>query len=100
MVDLLVLLVSPGGGDDLQGIKRGAMELADVVVITKADGDLAEAAARALADFRAALSLMRPRFADMIPRIVKVSALFGAGIGETWNALEELAQQLWSTGRL
>ncbi len=54
MVDLFVLLVSPGGGDDLQGIKRGAMELADMVVITKADGDLAEAAARALANFRAA----------------------------------------------
>ena len=55
MVDLFVLLVSPGGGDDLQGIKRGVMELADLVVITKADGDLAEAATRALADYRAAL---------------------------------------------
>lgn len=100
MVDLFVLLVSPGGGDDLQGIKRGAMELADMVVITKADGDLAEAAARALADFRAALSLMRPKFTDMMPRILKVSAVTGAGIGETWNALEELAQHLRSAGRL
>lgn len=100
MVDLFVLLVSPGGGDDLQGIKRGAMELADMVVVTKSDGDLAEAAARALADFRAALSLMRPKFADMMPRILKASAVTGAGISETWNALEELAQQLRGTGRL
>jgi LAO/AO transport system kinase len=100
LVDLFVLLVSPGGGDVLQGIKRGAMELADMVVVTKSDGDLAEAAARALADFRASLSLMRPKFADMMPRIVKVSAVTGAGIGETWNELEELAQYLRSTGRL
>ena len=100
MVDLFVLLVSPGGGNDLQGIKRGAMELADMVVVTKSDGDLAEAAARALADFRAALSLMRPKFAGMMPPILKVSAVTGAGITETWNALEELARHLRSTGRL
>jgi LAO/AO transport system kinase len=100
MVDLFVLLVSPGGGDDLQGIKRGAMELADVVVITKADGDLAEAASRALADFRAALSLIRPKFADLMPRILKVSSVTGAGLGETWDALEEMAQHLRRSGQL
>jgi LAO/AO transport system kinase len=100
MVDLFVLLVSPGGGDELQGIKRGAMELTDLVVITKADGDLADSAARTFAEFRAALSLMRPRFAGMTPRIVKVSALADTGIGDAWNVIEELAQHLRSTGQL
>jgi LAO/AO transport system kinase len=100
MVDLFVLLVSPGGGDDLQGIKRGAMELADVVVVTKADGDLAEAATRALADFSAALSLLRPKFANVTSQIVKVSSITGVGISETWNTLKKLAQHLRSGGQL
>lgn len=100
MVDLFVLLVSPAGGDDLQGIKRGVMELADLVVITKDDGDLGEAAARAYADFRAALSLLRPKFAEMPPSIVKASSLTGAGIGDTWNLLGELHGLLRKTGRL
>ena len=60
MTDLFVLLASPGGGDDLQGIKRGVMELADLVLVTKADGDLLPAARRAVADYHAALHLMRP----------------------------------------
>ena len=100
MVDLFVLLVGPGSGDDLQGIKRGAMELADLVVITKADGDLAQAAARALADYRAALSLMRPKFTDAPARIMKVSSVVGTGIAEAWEALQDLDRQLRAGGRL
>ena len=61
MVDLFVLLVAPGGGDELQGIKRGIMELADLVVVTKADGDLAAAAGRTAADHQHAVRLHRPR---------------------------------------
>src|SRR6185312_12948035 len=60
MVDLFVLLLSPGGGDDLQGIKRGVMELADLALVTKSDGDLKAAATRAAAGYRNALHLMRP----------------------------------------
>jgi LAO/AO transport system kinase len=100
MVDLFVLLVSPGSGDDLQGIKRGAMELADLVLITKADGDLAPAATRALADYRAALSLMRPKYADMPARIAKVSALAGDGMAEAWTVMAGLEAQMRASGHL
>ena len=60
MVDLFVLLLAPGGGDELQGIKRGIVELADLVVVNKADGDLAAAAGRTAADYANALHLVRP----------------------------------------
>jgi len=89
MVDLFLLLIAPGSGDDLQGIKRGAMELADMVVITKADGDLAKAATRALADYRAALTLMRPKHAAIPVGINTVSAITGAGITDVWSAIQE-----------
>ncbi|MGB8366457.1 MAG: methylmalonyl Co-A mutase-associated GTPase MeaB [Rhizomicrobium sp.] len=87
MVDLFVLLVSPGGGDDLQGIKRGVMELADLVLVTKADGDLAMAANRAAADYRAALHLMRPKYSELAPHVLKVSAVADLGIAEAWAAM-------------
>ena len=92
MVDLFLLLIGPGSGDDLQGIKRGAMELADVVIITKADGDLAQAATRALADYRAALSLIRPKHPGIAVEIFKTSAMTGEGIAEVWSAV----QQIWT----
>ena len=79
MVDLFVLLVSPGGGDDLQGIKRGVMELADLLLVTKADGDLQHAANRAVADYRMALHLMRPKFPGIAPGVHAVSAVEGTG---------------------
>jgi LAO/AO transport system kinase len=100
MVDLFVLLISPGSGDDLQGIKRGAMELADLVVITKADHDLAQAATRAIGDYRAALSLMRPKYPDMPVWTIKVSALERIGIAESWTLLEEIGRQMRAGGHL
>jgi LAO/AO transport system kinase len=100
MVDLFLLLIAPGGGDDLQGIKRGVMELADVVVVTKADGDLAKAATRAVADFRAALSLMRPKFTGVSAKIFKTSAVTGEGIPEIWAAVEDLWKQFRGNGTL
>ena len=68
MVDSFLLLLAPGGGDELQGIKRGIVELADLVVINKADGELLAAALRAQADYRAALQLLRPRPSAWTPR--------------------------------
>src|SRR5438105_7779016 len=67
MVDLFLVLVAPGAGDELQGLKRGIMELADLVVVNKADGDLAATAARTAADYSAALHLMRPRIIGWEP---------------------------------
>jgi LAO/AO transport system kinase len=100
MVDLFVLLVSPGGGDDLQGIKRGVMELADLVLVTKADGDLAAAANRAAADYHAALHLMRPKYSGLAPQVLKVSAVAGQGIVEAWTVMATFHAALASGGHL
>ncbi len=100
MVDLFVLLVSPGGGDDLQGIKRGVMELADLVLVTKADGDLLPAANRAASDYQAALHLMRPKYQGVFPGVLKVSALKGEGVREAWSAMEAFRAALVAGGQL
>jgi LAO/AO transport system kinase len=89
MVDLFLVLVAPGGGDQLQGLKRGIMELADLVVVNKADGDLAAVAAHTAADYAAALHLVRPRIPAWVPRVLTCSALTGAGIPEVWAAVGE-----------
>jgi LAO/AO transport system kinase len=89
MVDLFLVLVAPGGGDELQGLKRGIMELADLVVVNKADGDLAAVAAHTAADYAAALHLVRPRIAGWTPRVLTCSALTGTGIPEVWDAVAE-----------
>jgi LAO/AO transport system kinase len=88
MVDLFCLLVAPGGGDDLQGIKRGIMELADLVVVNKCDGDLAAAAQRAEADYANALQLLRPRWQAWSAEVRACSALDGTGIAEVWQTVE------------
>jgi LAO/AO transport system kinase len=100
MVDTFALLVSPGGGDELQGIKRGVMELADLVVVTKADGDLAPAARQAEADHRHALGLLRPRFEGWRPPVLPCSARTGAGIEEVWAAVLDHRRTLEGTGAL
>ena len=89
MVDLFLVIVAPGGGDELQGLKRGIMELADLVVVNKADGDLAATAAHTAADYAAALHLVRPRIATWNPRVLTCSALTGAGISAVWDAIDE-----------
>jgi LAO/AO transport system kinase len=89
MVDLFLVLVAPGGGDELQGIKRGILELADLVVVNKADGELAGVAAHTAADYAAALHLVRPRFPAWSPRVLTCSALTGTGIAEVWDAVGE-----------
>jgi LAO/AO transport system kinase len=84
LVDVFVLLVQPGGGDELQGIKRGVTELADVLVVTKADGETAAAAQRAAADYGRALHYLRPKHAGWQPPVVTTSAVTGKGIDEVW----------------
>jgi LAO/AO transport system kinase len=89
MVDLFLVLVAPGGGDELQGLKRGIMELADLVVVNKADGELASVAAHTAADYAAALHLVRPRLQHWTPRVLTCSALTGTGIPAVWDAVAE-----------
>ncbi len=94
MTDVFVLLVAPGGGDELQGVKRGIMEIADLVVINKADGALREVAERTCAEYAAALRLMRRRRRDPegYPRAMTASALEGRGIDAVWRAMSDLAE--------
>ena len=100
MVDMFLLLLAPGGGDDLQGIKKGIMELADAVIVNKADGDLAAAAERTRADFSAALGLLRPASPHWTPSVMACSALTGAGIDEAWRTVERFQGAMTGAGRL
>ena len=100
MVDGFLLLLAPGGGDDLQGIKRGIVELADLLVINKADGDLLPAARRAKADYQAALHLLRPASAAWTPEVLTCSALHGEGIEEVWDAVLRHRLELEDEGEL
>ncbi|WP_216319853.1 methylmalonyl Co-A mutase-associated GTPase MeaB [Deinococcus aestuarii] len=88
MTDLFVLLTLPNAGDELQGIKRGIMELADLCVVNKADADPA-AARVAQRELSAALRLLTPHDAPWRPRALQASALTGAGLDEVWAAVEE-----------
>jgi LAO/AO transport system kinase len=100
MVDMFVLLQSPGGGDELQGIKRGIMELADLILVTKADGALEPAAARAAGDYKAALRFLRPRSTHWTPKVILTSVLTGRGIAEAWEAVQEHQRALTAAGAL
>ncbi len=94
MVDIFLLLVAPGGGDELQGIKRGIMELADLLIVNKADGAWSGAASNAAADYRNALNLMRPKIAWWNVEVLLASALEGTGLSEIWRTVEEFQQKL------
>jgi len=100
MVDLFVLLISPGTGDELQGIKRGVMELADIVLVTKSDGELKPAAARAASEYAHALHLMRPKYLEPLPKVLQVSSVEGIGIVEAWTAIGAFHSVLSSSGQL
>jgi LAO/AO transport system kinase len=97
MVDLFILLLAPGGGDDLQGIKRGNLELADLVIVTKCDGELEAAAQRAVVDYRHALQLLRPHTP---PKVMAVSALFGRHVDDAMAAVEDMGAALAAAGEL
>ncbi|MCX7889351.1 MAG: methylmalonyl Co-A mutase-associated GTPase MeaB [Rhodobacteraceae bacterium] len=100
MTDVFVLLVAPAGGDELQGVKRGIMELADLLLVNKADGELRPAALRTLAEHAGALRLLRPRPGDPEgwPRAMAVSALAGTGVAEAWAAVGELVAARRASG--
>jgi LAO/AO transport system kinase len=100
MVDVFVLLVSPGGGDELQGIKRGVTEVADLVVVTKADGDLLSRARQAAADYGNALRLLRPKRDSTTANVLLCSALRGEGIGEIWDSVVAHRNALEASGEL
>ncbi len=94
MSDLFILLIAPAGGDELQGVKRGIMEMADMILVNKADGDLEAAAVRTCADYAGALRLLRkrPQDAEGFPKAVTVSALTGKGLDDAWADMTRLAE--------
>ncbi len=100
MTDLFMLLLAPGTGDELQGIKKGIVELADIVVVNKADGDLALAADRVKRDYTNALHLLRPASPNWIPPVLKCSALALEGLGEIWEAVEKFQTVLGESGEV
>ncbi|MEO1723204.1 MAG: methylmalonyl Co-A mutase-associated GTPase MeaB [Pseudomonadota bacterium] len=92
MTDVFCLLLGPGGGDELQGVKRGIMELADLIVVNKADGALKRVAEATRADYQGALHLLRRRPGDPegYPKALTASAATGDGIDAVWEALVAL----------
>ncbi|MEM7176773.1 MAG: methylmalonyl Co-A mutase-associated GTPase MeaB [Pseudomonadota bacterium] len=92
MTDIFTLLIAPAGGDELQGVKRGIMEIADLIVINKADGALAPVARSTMSDYAGALRLLRKREGDPegFPRALTTSSVTGDGLDEVWAAITEL----------
>jgi LAO/AO transport system kinase len=99
MTDMFVLLLLPGSGDELQGIKRGIMELADLILINKADDDLQALAGQTAAEYRNALRLLHPRSADWKVEVRTCSARDDVGINEAWEVALRHRDVLEASGR-
>ncbi len=99
MTDVFVLLQLPNAGDDLQALKKGVVELADIVVYNKADSDPA-AVELAMAQMRSALALLQPVSPHWQPPVLKASALRGSGIAEFWQTIEAHRSALAAAGEL
>lgn len=100
MVDFFCVLMLSGAGDDLQGIKKGVLELADLIAVNKADGDNAQRAERAAADYRLALHMMTPATPSWTPPVLTCSGLEDLGLAEIWEQVELHRQKLDATGEL
>jgi LAO/AO transport system kinase len=100
MTDFFLALMLPGAGDELQGLKKGLVELADMIAINKADGDNLARAKAAAAEYRAALHILTPRSPDWSPPVVTYSALTGEGIAELWAQATAHRDKLTAAGAL
>ena len=98
MVDMFLVILPPAAGDELQGLKRGVIELADLVLINKADGDLIDHASRAAAEYANALNLIRPALAEWRPAVRAVSALTGTGVDAVWDDVARFRAALEAGG--
>lgn len=100
MTDIFLLLLAPAGGDELQGVKRGIMEIADLIVVNKADGDLKATAQRTRADYAGALRLMRRREGDAesFPQAVTASSIEGHGVAEVAALIGRLGEARRASG--
>ena len=100
MTDFFLLLMVAGAGDELQGLKKGVVEIADMIAVNKADGDNVERAKLAAADFRGALNILTPALASWSPPVITYSALTGNGVPELWAQVLQHKDKLGATGEL
>ena len=92
------MLLLAGGGDDLQGIKKGVIEIADMIAINKADGDNAPRATRAAADYRHALHILTPASPNWQPPVLTISGLANLGLEELWSQINQHRERLTASG--
>ena len=100
MTDMFVLMLLPGGGDELQGIKRGIVELADMILVNKADGNLQLTAEQSVTDYRKALMFMHPRAADWEVPVEACSAIEGNRTAEIWGLMQKFRTTMAADGRI
>lgn len=100
MTDFFLALMLPGAGDELQGIKKGVVELADMIAVNKADGDNLRRAQAAAAEYRAAFQILTPRSPTWAPPVVTCSGLTGDGIDALWQQVLDHRKKLTATGEL
>jgi len=100
MTDFFLLLMLPGAGDELQGLKKGVVELADMIAVNKADGDNISRAKAAAAEYRAALHILAPRSANWSPPVLTYSALTGEGVTALWKHVLDHRDKLTASGEL
>ena len=100
MTDFFLALMLPGAGDELQGIKKGLVELADMIAVNKADGDNVKRATTAAAEYRAALHILNPRSPNWTPPVLTYSALTGNGVAELWAQVLLHRERMTESGEL
>jgi LAO/AO transport system kinase len=100
MTDFFLVLMLPGAGDELQGLKKGLVELADMIAVNKADGDNVRRAQAAAAEYRAALQIIAPRSPSWKPPVITYSALTGDGVADLWSRVTAHHDRMQNTGEL
>lgn len=100
MTDMFLLMLLPGGGDELQGIKRGIMELADLILVNKSDGDQQAVANRTVSDYQMALHFLHARSRNWQASVQSISSLKNQGIDEVWKTVEEYRKALSGSGEI
>jgi LAO/AO transport system kinase len=100
MTDFFLVLMLPGAGDELQGLKKGIVEIADMIAVNKADGDNVARARLAAAEYRGALNILTPQSATWSPPVVTYSALTGNGVAELWAQVLNHKTKMAASGEL
>ena len=100
MIDIFIVLLSPGAGDQLQGIKRGIIEVADILVVNKSDGDLKSSSRNTVLDYKNALKLLKPRTKEWSVPVIACSSLENIGLDECWESIQNFQKFISASGLL